>query len=46
MSFYIKFAAVAHLADGQFLSARENREKFIISREGVLKLVIETRKKC
>jgi hypothetical protein len=46
ISFYIKFAAVAHLADGQFLRAKENRVKFLISREGTPKLVREGRIKC
>ena len=41
---HIKFTAVAQVADGQFLRARENTGKFLITRVGTLKLLSEGRK--
>jgi hypothetical protein len=35
-----KFAAVAHLPEGQFLWATENRVKFLILQEGTLRLIL------
>jgi hypothetical protein len=35
-----KFAAVSHLAEGQFLCAIENWVKFLILQEGTLRLIL------
>jgi hypothetical protein len=39
-SLHTKFAAVAHLAEGQFLCARETWVKFLILQDGTLRLML------
>ena len=40
MLLQIKFVAVVHLADGQFLRAIENWVKFLILQKGTLRLIL------